>query len=99
MKFHINLTKGDVDVMEVGFGDPATNVEMVAEVSETLSDLRLGGAGLHITGPCSLPVGSVIVHAVAHRYGYVAIFDPKLAGFVVAISHDPARKVGELIPA
>jgi hypothetical protein len=45
----------------------------------------------------SLPVAFVIAHAVGHRYGSVAIRDPKLSAFVVAITHDPEHPLGELI--
>jgi CRISPR-associated protein Csx3 len=39
----------------------------------------------------------VLCHKVAHLFGAVACFDPKLAKYVVAISHDPAYAVGDLI--
>jgi CRISPR-associated protein Csx3 len=40
-----------------------------------------------------------LAHAVAHLYGYVACYDPKLQGYVVAISHDPSFRPGQLLPA
>jgi CRISPR-associated protein Csx3 len=39
-----------------------------------------------------------LAHAVAHLYGYVACYDPKLQGYVVAISHDPSVRPGDLLP-
>jgi len=50
-----------------------------------------------VTGPASLPVAFVMCHAVAHLYGAVACFDPKLLGYVVCVSHDPKYKVGDVI--
>jgi CRISPR-associated protein Csx3 len=38
-----------------------------------------------------------MAHAVAHLFGFVACFDPKLSAYVVAISHDPAYKPGQLL--
>jgi CRISPR-associated protein (Cas_csx3) len=45
----------------------------------------------------SLPVAMALAHAVAHRFGFVAMRDPKLGKFVVAISHDPAVRPGDLL--
>ena len=38
-----------------------------------------------------------LAHAVSHVYGAVAVYDPKLDGYVVAVSHDPEYPVGALI--
>jgi CRISPR-associated protein Csx3 len=35
---------------------------------------------------------------VAHLFGFVAFFDPKLRQFVVCVSHDPGVRPGDLIP-
>lgn len=39
-----------------------------------------------------------IGHAVNHLFAEVAAFDPKLNGYVVAVSHG-GREIGTLIPA
>ena len=83
--------------LKVGFGDPSTNAEMVKEVKETLKSLELGGRLCKITGPASLPVGATIIHHVAHLFGCISVFDPKLQKFVVCISPDPKWSVGDLI--
>lgn len=88
-----------VVTVEIGFGEPAPNTLLVTEAVAALAALNLkGGRGLHFTGPASLPVALALAHAVAHLYGYVACFDPKLEGFVVAISHDPIARPGQLLP-
>ncbi len=38
-----------------------------------------------------------LAHCIAHLYRYVGCFDPKLEGYVVVISHDPAFQPGQLI--
>ncbi len=85
-------------VYTIGFGEPATNAEIVQEVSQHLKDEPPHGGGLLlISGPASLPVAFVLCHAVAHKYAAIGVYDPKLLGFVVAVSHDPRFKVGDLI--
>jgi len=97
MKYNIELMNGNV--LKVGFGDPAPNTEIVTEVTETLRGLDLpGGELLLVNGPASLPVAFVMAHAVGHLYSAVGVFDPKLSGYVVAVSHDPRFTVGDLIP-
>jgi len=84
--------------IELSFGSPAANTQIVPDAIAALSQLHLkGGRGIHFTGPASLPVAMALAHAVAHLYGYVACFDPKLQGYVVAISHDPDFRPGQLI--
>jgi CRISPR-associated protein Csx3 len=97
--FNINL---DGDLMQVGFGDPATNDVIVRDVAAMLPDILLhnphpGGPLLKINGPASLPVAVVIAHAVTHLYGAVAVYDPKLGKYVVSVSHNPDFKIGDLI--
>ena len=91
-----NISISD-NTMTVGFGAPGTNAEIVVDAQKALSNLTLGGDLLKITGPASLPVAMVIAHKVAHLYGAVAVFDPKLGQYVVAISHTPKYSVGDLI--
>ncbi len=90
--------KDGVVTVEIGFGSPAENTAIVPEAIQSLDALGLqGGRGIHFTGPASLPVAMALAHAVAHLYGYVACYDPKLGGYVVAISHDPAVRPGHLL--
>jgi CRISPR-associated protein Csx3 len=56
-----------------------------------------GGKGLLFHGPMSLPIAMAFAHAVAHLYQFVACYDPKLAKYVVAISHTPTIRPGELL--
>lgn len=87
-------------LLRVRFGASASNDVLVKEAAEVISNLALpGGPLLLIDGPMSLPVAFVIAHAVGHRYGAVAVRDPKLSAFVVAITHDPHRPLGDLLSA
>jgi len=51
--------------VQVGFGSPATNVEIVPEAVSALAALGLkGGRGIRFTGPVSIPAAMALAHAV-----------------------------------
>jgi CRISPR-associated protein Csx3 len=84
--------------VELAFGEPATNAEIVPDAIAAIAELELaGGPGIKFNGPASLPVAFALAHAVAHEFAYVACYDPKLGKYVVAISHDPRFRPGQLI--
>lgn len=90
------------DTLTVKFGDPAQNDQIVKDAKVRLDELTAsgelkGGEILKITGPASLPVAVTIAHAVAHLYGAIAVYDPKLAKYVVSVSHTPKYEVGDLV--
>lgn len=88
------------DILTIGFGVRADNDVIVKDAAAALTALgQIGGKRLLISGPCSLAAGFVICHHVSHLFGYVAVFDPKMNSYVVAISHSPEAAVGDLIPA
>ena len=86
--------------LEIGFlkDVAATNSELVTFVEKKLTELieqeSMQGKLLKITGAASLPVTAVIIHKVGHLYGAIAVYDPKLSGYVVSISHSPDYKLG-----
>ena len=101
-KYNVNFEElgNNVTKATIGFGDPATNAEMLKELSEREGDLkRAAGYGklLVVNGPASLPIAMFLAHMVGHNFGAVACFDPKMAGYVVAISHDPDYVIGDVI--
>lgn len=87
-----------VSTIRVGFGEPATNDLIVRDAIQAIADLQLtGGKGIRFNGPISVPAAMALAHAVAHQFGFVAMFDPKIGKYIVAISHDPAVKPGDLM--
>ena len=91
---------GGVVTVEIDLGpDRAANTEIVPAAVASFNALNLpGGPGIHFDGPATLPAAMALAHCTAHKFGYVACFDPKLGGYVVAVSHDPNHHVGQLIP-
>jgi CRISPR-associated protein Csx3 len=97
--YKISLEDG---VLRVGFGDPAQNDLIVRDATARLDEMvkngtLTGGSVIRINGPASLPVAVAITHAIAHLYEVVAVFDPKLGKYVVAVSHGTDHNVGDLI--
>ena len=87
------------DLLRVGFGDAATGEDVVAAICTRLDQLGLKGGHLAlVNGGLSIAGAMAMAHHLAHLYGVVAVFDPKRAGYIVAISHDPDFIVGGLIP-
>lgn len=89
-------------VLSVGFADPASNDIIVKEVASLLPSIAAEVAGtkcLRLNGPASLPVAVELAHGLVHVVAAIAVFDPKIGGYVVAVSHDPAYRVGDIIPA
>ncbi len=89
-------------IMQVNFGDPAQNDEIVKDAATRLEEMAKsgelgGGQLLLINGPISVPVAFVLAHKVGHLYGAVGLFDPKLGKYVISITHNPEYKVGDLV--
>lgn len=86
--------------LKIGFGDAASNDQIVKEVSETVKEIKkqCHGKIVKLNGPASLPVAVILGHELAHVTAAVAVYDPKLGKYVVCISHgNPSAKVGDLI--
>lgn len=98
-----NITRTN-NVLKLAFGDPAQNDQIVKDAVARLDEMDKsgdlsGGGVILLNGPASLPVAVAIAHAVAHRFAAVAVFDPKLNGYVVSVTHDPAYALGSVISA
>jgi CRISPR-associated protein Csx3 len=97
--YNITLVDG---ILKVAFGAPAQNDQIVKDAKERLDEMvangeLTGGKIVKINGPASLPVAVVLAHGLAHLYEVVAVFDPKLAKYVVAVSHGADNVVGDLV--
>ena len=90
------------DILRLSFGEPAQNDQIVKDAATKLEQMAQsgeisGGQLLRINGPVSIPVAFVLAHKLAHIYGAIAFFDPKLGKYVICITHNPAYKLGDLI--
>lgn len=90
------------NILQVAFGEPAQNDQIVKDVSAQLEEMSqngelTGGQLLKINGPTSLPVAFVLAHKLAHLYGAIGYFDPKIGKFIICITHNPNYKLGDLI--
>ena len=92
----------DGELLNIGFAEPAQNDQIVRDAAARLDEMAesgelKGGQLLKINGPASLPVAFVLAHKVAHLFGAVGVFDPKLGKYVISITHNPTYKLGDLI--
>lgn len=99
MTYNIALAEG---TLKIGFGAPAQNDQIVKDAEKRLDEMvasgeLAGGKLIKINGPASLPVAVAIAHKVGHLYETVAVFDPKLGKYVVAVTHGADYKPGDLI--
>jgi CRISPR-associated protein Csx3 len=97
------------DVLRVGFNRTkrAAGDVVVKDAAILLDQMQTqrelcGGKLLKIDGPQSIAVAYAIAHKLAHLYGAIAIFDPKIGKvgyktYIVVISHDPDYEIGTLV--
>ena len=90
------------DELQVAFGDPADNDDIVKDALERLKQMNDDGTFDHthlvkINGPMSIPVAMVLALKLAVWCRVVACHDPKLDRYVVVASGDPALQVGDLV--
>lgn len=99
--FKIEMKQDDLTTkLEVGFGDVSgTNCEIVRDADAgvvALTELK-GGPMLLISGPCTLPAAFAICNRTKHLYQTIAVYDPKLLGYVVAVNNGGSHEIGQLI--
>ena len=90
------------DVLKLSFGTPSSNIEIVkdavSEVDRLVASGELAtGRVLKLNGPASIPVAVAITSRVSSLYEVVAVFDPKLNGYIVSISSDPTIEIGSVL--
>jgi CRISPR-associated protein Csx3 len=88
------------EVLKVGFADPAQNDSFVRDAAARLDKMSESGelsGGSLLKIKASLSLACVLVHKVAHLYGAIGVFDPKLGKYVISITHNPMYKLGDLI--
>jgi CRISPR-associated protein Csx3 len=85
-------------ILKIGFGEPTQNDDIVRDAEKALKSLDLkGGPRVFLNGPASLPVAVGIAHDVAHLFGSVFVFDPKMAAYICAVSHTSDYKRGDVV--
>jgi CRISPR-associated protein Csx3 len=97
----------EADLLRVGFTAPASGEDIVKDVHQQLSEMinsgkLTGGKLLKINGRISVLASYTLAHEVFHRFGAIAVFDPKvgteeLGGYVITISHTPNYLLGAII--
>ncbi|HBJ33649.1 MAG TPA: CRISPR-associated protein Csx3 [Planctomycetaceae bacterium] len=98
--FHVQWLRRNTEagVLKVGFGVPATGDDVVRSAATAIESIDLYGGGVVlINGPMTLPAGFVIAHKVLHLFKAVAVYDPKMGGYLVVAVHGSQLKVGELV--
>ncbi|MFH1621189.1 MAG: CRISPR-associated protein Csx3 [Patescibacteria group bacterium] len=96
----VTATSTPATLLRLSFGSPAQNDVIVRDAVVALEAHKLeGGKLVLLNGPASLPVACALAHGLGHIFGAIGVFDPKMAGYVVAVSHDPTFPVGMTIPA
>ena len=102
MSIYTIAVEGD-NVLRLGFGDtPAQNDALVKEVERQLKEMIgggviKGGELIRLNGAATLPIAFVLAHKLNHLYQAVAVYDPKLTKYVVAIAHGDKYSVGDLV--
>jgi len=87
-------------LLRLSFGEPAQNDVIVRDAVKALADVNpQGGELVLLNGPASLPVAAAIVHGVGHLFQAIGVFDPKMAGYIVAVCHGEKYSLGQILPA
>ena len=83
--------------LRISFGVQAQNPQLVCDAVAAIRELDLdGGKLVKFNGPGTLPIAMALAHEVAHLFGAVACFDPKIApGYVVCVAHGPEYELGQ----
>jgi len=92
-------------ILLVGFGDPASNDQVILEAKNVVGNLLASGElqtlgkVLKINGVQSIPVAYVLALLLNPHFPVISIFDPKIENgkFVVVKSLDPDFTLGQLL--
>lgn len=91
----------DMVTLKVGFNPdkPADNTEIVVDARSEVEKVKeqLHGKVVLIHGPASLPVAVMFGHELSHVVKAVAVYDPKMAKYIVCVSHDAKYNVGDVV--
>lgn len=89
---HIDCTVGIKD------GDLLA-LEVAQKIDKLIETKQLkGGKILKINGKSSVLASFIIAHKVSHLYANIAVFDPKIDGYVTTIRHGGQYAIGDFLP-
>jgi len=97
--FTANLHENTLNIncqLGVVEGDVLTK-EAALKIDELMNQNLTGGDLLKINGKSSLAVNFMIANKLAHLYGNIAVWDPKLCDYVITLRHGGNYAEGELI--
>lgn len=96
----------DGDILRVGFNKEisATGDRIVRDADAQLNALidagqLPGGKLIKVNGKISILASYTVAHALAHLYGAIAVFDPRLSAYVVVKSDTPDYPIASRIDA
>jgi len=97
--FTANLHENTLNInckLAVVEGDVLTK-EAALKIDELMNQNLTGGDLLKINGKSSVAVNFMIANKLAHLYGNIAVWDPKLCDYVITLRHGGKYAEGELI--
>jgi CRISPR-associated protein Csx3 len=101
MKYNVTVAEATESVitLNIGFGEPGSNNEIVVDAKTAIEAVsaQVMGKLVKLNGPASLPVAFVLAHTLNHICPAVAVFDPKLGKYVVAVTHTAEYALGDLV--
>ena len=77
--------------------EESTEVIVQSAVRSLLALDLAGGTGVIVDGSAPLAAAAAMGHHLAHRFGFVAWWNPPLQKAIVAIAHGTVHRVGDLI--
>ncbi len=91
----------NVIVLRLAFGTPATNAEIVKDATAAAKAIasKVFGKLVALNGPVSAAAAIAIGHVLVHVAPAIAVFDPKMNAYVIAVTHDYRWRLGDTIPA
>lgn len=98
-KSTFNVTLDEQGILQIGFGVPADNDQIVKDCKKACDDLvdKVRGKVLRVNGRASIQAAGVVAHSFAHVVPAIAFFDPKLGKFIVSVTHSPDFELGAKI--
>ena len=98
-----NITVEPDNILRLKFGETSAQNDMLVKeavqiITTLINDGKVtGGELIKLNGPATIPVAFALAHKLNHLYQAVAVYDPKLSKYVVAVAHGGRYRLGDLI--